>query len=248
MSEKVLGKGKNASTTEELIEANLRLVLKIANDFLGRGLSWDDLVSEGNRGLVTAARRYDPERGAKFSTYSAWWIKQTIRQALAEQVNTVRIPIGTQLHWQRIRRQEKELTKRLDRTPDDEELAEACRLPLATIRRLRNAKKVDIQSLNASIASDSSDSAEFIDFLADERNLPPDQQQLQLEDIEKLLELLKNLSEREQQILRLRFGLDGEAVRTLEEVGKIIGCTNERVRQIQNQALRKLQQRMLKQK
>ena len=248
MIEADLGEGKNTSTSDELIEANLRLVLKIANDFLGRGLSWDDLVSEGNRGLITAARRYDPSRGAKFSTYSAWWIKQTIRQALAEQVQTVRVPIGTQLHWHRIRKHEKELTATLKRAPSDEELAKASRLPLATIKRLRNAKKVDIQSLNASVGNDNNESAEFIDFLADERTPPPDQQQLQLEDVEKLLELLKSLSEREQQILRLRFGLDGEAVRTLEEVGKIIGCTNERVRQIQNQALRKLHQRMTRQK
>ena len=106
---------------EALIEENLRLVLKIANDFLGRGLPWDDLVSEGNRGLVIAAERYDPSRGAKFSTYSACWIKQAIHQAIAEQALTVRVPMGTQINARKIRKTVKSLTNTLGRTPTDEE-------------------------------------------------------------------------------------------------------------------------------
>ena len=97
-------KPRSEAEVNALIEENLRLVLKIANDFIGRGLSWDDLVSEGNRGLMTAARRYDPAKGARFSTYSAWWIKQAIRQALAEQTRTIRVPIGTQMNLRKIRR------------------------------------------------------------------------------------------------------------------------------------------------
>ncbi len=231
-----------------LIRENLRLVLKIANDFLGRGLPWEDLVSEGNRGLVTAAKRYDPAKGAKFSTYSAWWIKQAIRQAIAEQVQAVRVPIGTQQHWQRIRRAEKELSCDLHRAPTDEELAKKCRLSLATIRRLRHARRLNMQSLNAAFDTDDENGAEILDFIADERTPAPDELQIRLEDIDELLKLLSTLSEREQRILRLRFGLDGEPIRTLEEVGVAIGCTNERVRQLQNIALKKLQSRMSKAK
>lgn len=240
---------KTKATTPDsqaLIEANLRLVLKIANDFIGRGLPWDDLVSEGNRGLITAAHRFDPSRGAKFSTYSSWWIKQTIRQALAEQVRTIRIPIGTQLHWKRIRRNVAELTKSLGRDPADEEVAEASKLPLATVKRLRHARKIDMQSLNAAVCADESDGAEFLDFLADEKTPPPDEAQLKQEEVAELREVLAKLPEREQKILNLRFGLNGEPIRTLEDVGKLIGCTNERVRQIQNQALRKLQLYLLR--
>ena len=240
--------GKTNGDASALVEKNMRLVLKIANDFLGRGLPWDDLVSEGNRGLITAANRFNPARGAKFSTYSSWWIKQTIRQALAEQVGTIRVPIGTQLHWRRIKRREKELRESLGREPEDAEIAAACNLPLATVKRLRNRRKIDVQSLNAAVSDEESESAEFMDLLADEKNPPPDQQQLREEDIQQLTELLNRLPEREQMILNLRFGLDGEPIHTLEEVGKIIGCTNERVRQIQNQALRKLQIRMIRNK
>ena len=128
-----------------LIEENMRLVLRIANDFLGRGLAWDDLVSEGNIGLMTAAKRFDPSMGARFSTYSAWWIKQAIRQAIAEQSQTVRIPIGTQLNSRKIRRILSALEEKLGREPTDEELAAEAGLPLATIHRLRNSRELQMQ-------------------------------------------------------------------------------------------------------
>lgn len=238
---------KNAEV-KALIEENLRLVQKIANDFLGRGLPWEDLVSEGNRGLMTAARRYDPSRGARFSTYSAWWIKQAIRQAIAEQARTVRVPIGTQINWRRIRKVAKELTEKLGREPTDEEVAAEAKLPVATIQRLRSSNQVEVHSLNAPVSGEESESGEFMEFVYDETAPGPDQELINLEDVEQLLALLETLPEREKQVLRLRFGLDGEPVRTLEEVGAIIGCTNERVRQIQNQALRKLQQQIIKMK
>ena len=229
---------------EALIESNLRLVLKIANDFLGRGLPWDDLVSEGNRGLMTAARRYNPERGAKFSTYSALWIKQAIRQAIAEQVQTVRVPIGTQQNSRRIERCARELEAALGRVPTDEEVAEAANLPLVTILRLRNNRQADMQSLN-DIIGDEQDGTEMQDLLADQTTPPPDMALRKIEDIEQLFQLLETLSDRERQVLQMRFGLDGEAVLTLDEVGKKLNCTNERVRQIQNEALRKLHDLML---
>lgn len=229
---------------EFLIESNLRLVLKIANDFLGRGLPWDDLVSEGNRGLMTAARRYNPERGAKFSTYSALWIKQAIRQAIAEQVQTVRVPIGTQQNARRIERCVRELESALDRIPTDDEVAKAANLPLVTVQRLRNNRQADMQSLN-DIIGDEQDGTELQDLLADQTTPPPDMALRKIEDIEQLFKLLETLSDRERQVLQMRFGLDGEAILTLDEVGKKLNCTNERVRQIQNEALRKLHDLML---
>lgn len=228
-----------------LIQSNLRLVLKIANEFLGRGLPWDDLVSEGNRGLMKAAHRYDPARGAKFSTYSALWIKQAIRQAIAEQPQAVRVPIGTQLNSRRIQRWVRRLTNELDREPTNQEVAEHAHLPLVTVERLRNSRQADMQSLNALVSEESSESAQYQDFFADERTQSPDQVLLKLEDIEQLLQLLDALNERERKVLKLRFGLDGETVRTLEEVGRQLHCTNERVRQIQNQALQKLHTMMV---
>ena len=244
--------GTKQETEEErvnaLIEQNLRLVQKIANDFLGRGLSWEDLVSEGNRGLITAAHKFDPSRGARFSTYSAWWIKQAIRQAIAEQARTVRVPIGTQINWRRIRKVAKELTEKLGREPTDEEVAAEAKLPVATLQRLRSSNQVEVHSLNEPVSGEESESGEFMEFVYDETEPGPDQELINLEDVEQLLALLETLPEREKQVLRLRFGLDGEPVRTLDEVGAIIGCTNERVRHIQHQALRKLQQQIIKMK
>lgn len=198
--------------------------------------------------MITAAHKFDPSRGARFSTYSAWWIKQAIRQAIAEQARTVRVPIGTQINWRRIRKVAKELTEKLGREPTDEEVAAEAKLPVATIQRLRSSNQVEVHSLNAPVSGEESESGEFMEFVYDETAPGPDQELINLEDVEQLLALLETLPEREKQVLRLRFGLDGEPVRTLEEVGAIIGCTNERVRQIQNQALRKLQQQIIKMK
>ena len=223
-----------------LIMDNMRLVLKIANDFLGRGLPWDDLVSEGNRGLVTAARRFDPEKGAKFSTYSAHWIKQAIRQAIAEQTQTVRVPVGTQLNARRIKRSVRHLTLELKREPTNGEVALDTGLPMVTIERLRNTRQVDMQSLNEIVGGNESDGVDLQDIFADDETQTPDQEMIKVEDIEQLLQLLDRLSDRERQVLRLRFGLDGTPVQTLDQVGKLLNCTNERVRQIQNQALRRL--------
>ena len=236
-------KEKNAvcsTGSDALIEQNLRLVLKIANDFLGRGLPWDDLVSEGNRGLMSAAKKFDPKRGTKFSTYSAWWIKQAIRQAIAEQTQAVRVPIGTQLNSRRIRRGVKAFTETMGYDPSDEELAAFVGLPLATIKRLRNTRQADMQSLNANVLNDEQDGSEFQEFLSDSETPPPDQALLKVEDIDQLLKLLDRLPEREKMVLKLRFGLDGNPILTLEEVGRQLNCTNERIRQIQILALKKL--------
>ena len=233
------------SQVDALIEENLRLVLKIANDFLGRGLPWDDLVSEGNRGLITAARRFDASRGAKFSTYSACWIKQAIRQAIADHAKTVRVPIGTQLNSSRIKRTVRDLTDKLGRVPTDEEVAAEAHLPLVTVQRLRDTRQVDMQSLNAQVrGDDTDDGTELLNLIVDNDAESPDKALIRVEEMEQLLKLLDRLSERERRILRLRFGLDGEAVRTLDEVGAELNCSNERVRQLQNRALRKLHDMM----
>ena len=228
-----------AAEREALIEGNLRLVLKIANDFIGRGLEWDDLVSEGNRGLVTAADRFDPCRGTKFSTYSAWWIKQAIRQAIAD-ARTIHVPIGSQLHRSRIRREERSLVEKTGGRPSDEELAKATGLPLVTVQRLRDSRPPELRSLNEIVGGDADDGTELVNLLEDSRAAAPDQEIIHLEEIDQLLAYLDALPERERLVLRLRFGLDGEPVRTLDEVGRLLGCSNERVRQIQARALEKL--------
>lgn len=236
-------KEKNAvcsTGSDALIEQNLRLVLKIANDFLGRGLPWDDLVSEGNRGLMSAAKKFDPKRGTKFSTYSAWWIKQAIRQAIAEQTQAVRVPIGTQLNSRRIKRGVKAFNETMGYDPSDEELAAFVGLPLVTIKRLRNTRQADMQSLNANVLNEDQDGSEFQEFISDSENPSPDQALLKVEDIDQLLKLLDRLPEREKMVLKLRFGLDGNPILTLEEVGRQLNCTNERIRQIQILALKKL--------
>ncbi len=230
---------------ETLIRDNMRLVLKIANDFLGRGLPWDDLVSEGNRGLVIAAHRFNPALGAKFSTYSAWWIKQAIRQALAEQTQTIRVPVGTQLNSRRIKRSVRKLTLELKREPTNEEVAADAQVSMATVERLRNTRQVDMQSLNEMVGNEESDGVELLDFFADDGAGAPDKTLIQLEDIEQLLQLLDGLPPKEKQVLKLRFGMDGSPLMTLEDVGKMLQCTSERVRQIQNQALKRLHKQML---
>lgn len=231
---------------EALIESNMRLVLKIANEFLGRGLSWDDLVSEGNMGLVIAARRFDPSRGAKFSTYSACWIKQAIRLAIAEQGQTVRVPLGTQINARKIKKTVNALTKKLGRPPTNDEIAKAADLPLVTVERLRDAKPLNITSLNSPVDEDTPEGVEFGEFISDETFPSPADEMVRVEDIEQLLRLIDTLSERERKVITLRFGIGGEPVQTLDQVGKALDCTNERVRQIQNIALEKLHNRMVK--
>jgi len=228
---------------DALIEGNLRLVLKIANDFIGRGLEWDDLVSEGNRGLVNAAGRFDPSRGAKFSTYSAWWIKQAIRQAIADS-KTVHLPIGSQLNRSRILRKEQQMTRDSGGiAPGDSEIADALNLPISTVKRLREMQPPEMRSLNECIGED--EDTELQQLMADDTAASPDQEITRVEEVEQLLGLLDTLLERERQVVRLRFGLDGEPVLTLDEVGRVMGCSSERVRQIQERALRKLQKRIL---
>lgn len=222
----------------KIVRANLRLVVKIANEFMNRGLSKHDLISEGNIGLMTASEKFDPSKGAKFSTYSTWWIKQAMRRAIAEQSRTIRIPVQSVGKINKIKRAQRELKAETGKTPTDEEIAERLSLSPRTVRELRHAS-LNTSSLNEPIVD--GESGEMQDFISDRPELSPDNVLGDIESLKHLYVLVDRLSEREQQVLRMRFGLDGNPVMTLEDVGTAVGCTRERVRQIQNKAIKKLQ-------
>lgn len=221
-----------------LVKANLRLVVKVAGEFMNRGLAKHDLISEGNIGLMTAAEKFDPSKGAKFSTYSIWWIKQAMRRAIAEQSRTIRIPMQSVAKISRIKRAQKELSKKLGRPATDQELATALDLGVRTVSELRHAN-LSTPSLNQPIQK--GEDGEIQDFIPDRQEHAPDQLFGNSETMDRLHRLVDQLDEREREVLQMRFGLDGRQVMTLEEVGEAVGCTRERVRQIQNNAIKKLQ-------
>jgi len=222
----------------KIIRANLRLVVKIANEFMNRGLSKHDLISEGNIGLMTAAEKFDPSKGAKFSTYSTWWIKQAMRRAIAEQSRTIRIPVQSVGKINKIKRVQREMQAESGKIPTNKEIAERLDLSPRTVRELRHAS-LNTSSLNEPIVN--GESGEMQDFISDKPELSPDNVLGDLESLKHLYVLVERLCEREKQVLKMRFGLDGNPVMTLENVGVAVGCTRERVRQIQNKAIKKLQ-------
>jgi RNA polymerase primary sigma factor len=222
---------------EQMIKANLRLVVKIARDYEGIGLPLLDLISEGNIGLMKAVERFDPNKGGKLSTYGSWWIKQSIKRALANQSKTIRLPVHLVDKISKMRRVGMKLQEELGREATDEELADELSMTAARVRQMRLAA-VRPASLDAPIGDD--DSNNFSDVVEDENATSPYDN---LEDktvTDMLQDMVKHLDPREATILRYRFGLDGGAERTLEEVGVKFGVTRERVRQIQNLALHKL--------
>ncbi len=222
---------------DQLVQANLRLVVKIANEFMGRGVPKHDLISEGNIGLMTAAEKFESGRGAKFSTYSTWWIKQAMRRAIAEQSRTIRIPIQSAEKMNRILKKREEMTKKLGRVPSDQEIADELDLSRRTVSELR-LSQFTTSSLNDPLVA--GEDGEVIDVVPDKLGAAPDQLLGDVESVTRLQEMLHLLDEREQLVLELRFGLNGKQVMTLEDVGQAAGCTRERVRQIQNRAIRKL--------
>jgi RNA polymerase primary sigma factor len=222
---------------EHMIKANLRLVVKIARDYEGIGLPLLDLISEGNIGLMKAVERFDPAKGGKLSTYGSWWIKQAIKRALANQSKTIRLPVHLVDKISRMRRVAMKLQEELGHEPSDEELAAELGTTAARVSQMRIAS-IRPASLDAPISDD--DSNNFSEVVEDERAVDPYHE---LEDktvVNMLQDMVKHLDEREATILRYRFGLDGGAEKTLEEVGVKFDVTRERVRQIQNLALRKL--------
>ncbi|MEA2013679.1 MAG: RNA polymerase sigma factor RpoD/SigA [Verrucomicrobiota bacterium] len=221
----------------KLIKANLRLVVKIAHDFKGFGLPLHDLISEGNIGLMRAVEKFDPAKGAKLSSYAAWWIKQAMRRALANQSRTIRIPVQSAGKISKINTTRMKLTEKLGREPTNAEIAHKLDFSERTVSGLRTVGSRTF-SLNDPIQH--GEDGEFQDIIPDQVVLTPDSILGENESIEQVLELIYRLDEREQLILKLRFGLDGRRPRTLEEVSQKIHRTRERVRQIQNQALNKL--------
>jgi len=222
---------------EQMIKANLRLVVKIARDYEGIGLPLLDLISEGNIGLMKAVERFDPKKGGKLSTYGSWWIKQSIKRALANQSKTIRLPVHLVDKISKMRRVGMKLQEELGREATDEELADEMDMTAARVRQMRMAA-IRPASLDAPIGDD--DSNNFSDVVEDENATSP---YGNLEDktvTDMLQDMVKHLDKREATILQYRFGLDGGTEKTLEEVGVKFGVTRERVRQIQNLALRKL--------
>ena len=222
---------------EHMIKANLRLVVKIARDYEGIGLPLLDLISEGNIGLMKAVERFDPAKGGKLSTYGSWWIKQSIKRALANQSKTIRLPVHLVDKISKMRRTAMKLQEMLGHEPSDEDLAVELGTTAARVAQMRTAS-IRPASLDAPIGDD--DSNNFSEMVEDERAVNP-YDELEDKTVTGMLQdMVKHLDAREATILRFRFGLDGGNEKTLEEVGVKFGVTRERVRQIQNLALRKL--------
>ncbi len=228
----------------QMIKANLRLVVKIAHDYSSFGLPLLDLISEGNIGLMKAVERFDPKKGGKLSTYAAWWIKQSIKRALANQAKTIRLPVHLVDKISKMKRAGHKLSEQLGREPTDQELADLLGIPRAKVAQLRNIS-VRPASLDAPIGDD--DATEFSEIVGDDAALTPFELLRDKTLRQEVRDILEELEPREAEILTLRFGLDGSKPKTLEDVGKKFKVTRERVRQIQNIALTKLRRVMEKQ-
>ncbi len=220
-----------------LIRCNLRLVVKIAHDFKSLGLPLVDLIAEGNIGLMRAVERFDPNKGAKFSSYAAWWIKQAMRRALANQSRTVRIPVQSASKLAKIRIERERLAHKLGRPPTIAEIADELDYPKHTVQVLLRCATLSL-SLQDSLQE--GEDGEFEDVIADSQWDAPDLEVEKIDSCERLKVMLERLEERERMIIVKRFGLDGENPATLEELSDSVGRTRERVRQIQYDALSKL--------
>lgn len=234
-------KGDEAAR-EHMIKANLRLVVKIARDYEGLGLPLLDLINEGNIGLMKGVERFNPAKGAKLSTYAALWIKQAIRRALGNQSKTIRLPVHVVDKMAHIRAAERKLREEFGREATDEEVAAEMGFSLRQVKLYREAGKAPV-SLDAPLG-DGADGKQVAETVADPNAVGADDQMVKQGDTELLREVLETLSERERDILNMRYGLDGEPPKTLEQVGVHYGLTRERIRQIQEEALVRLRARM----